>query len=141
MNSIRAVSYTHLDVYKRQAVFSSVLAVYLAGQGKSAQELSFIMSAAGLFSILLLPVTGWLLDKTLRPRLISGVLLLSAGMLGLVFSASHSVWAVSYTHLDVYKRQGLSTTAIPNNISTSVRTMWTLFWKKTRPWNLSLNMF
>ena len=45
-------------------------------RGKSAQELSFIMSAAGLFSILLLPVTGWLLDKTLRPRLISGVLLL-----------------------------------------------------------------
>lgn len=76
------------------AVFSSVLAVYLAGQGKSAQELSFIMSAAGLFSILLLPVTGWLLDKTLRPRLISGVLLLSAGMLGLVFSASHSVWVL-----------------------------------------------
>ncbi len=37
------------------------------------------------FSILLLPVTGWLLDKTLRPRLISGCWLLSAGMLGLVF--------------------------------------------------------
>ena len=85
---------TYFFYYFSMAVFSSVLAVYLAGQGKSAQELSFIMSAAGLFSILLLPVTGWLLDKTLRPRLISGVLLLSAGMLGLVFSASHSVWVL-----------------------------------------------
>ena len=53
---------TYFFYYFSMAVFSSVLAVYLAGQGKSAQELSFIMSAAGLFSILLLPVTGWLLD-------------------------------------------------------------------------------
>lgn len=85
---------TYFFYYFSMSVFSSVLAVYLAGQGKTAQELSFILSAAGLFSILLLPVTGWLLDKTLRPRLISGVLLLSAGVLGMVFSVSHSVWVL-----------------------------------------------
>lgn len=76
------------------SLFSSVLSVYLTGIGKSAAEMSFIVSAAGLFSFVAVPVTGYLTDRTKNPKLISGLLLFAAGTLGMVFSACRSLWAL-----------------------------------------------
>lgn len=76
------------------AVFSSVLSVYLTGIGKSPSEMSLIVSAAGVFSFLMVPVTGFLNDRVNNPKLITRILLLGAGILGLIFSQCRSIWAL-----------------------------------------------
>lgn len=76
------------------AVFSSVLSVYLTDIGKSASEMSFIISSSGLFSFAVVPVAGYAVDRTGKPKLISAVLLLAAGALGLVFAVCRQVWAL-----------------------------------------------
>lgn len=81
-------------VYFAMSSFSSVLPVYLTGAGKSATEMSLIVSAAGLFSFAMVPITGYLCDRTGRPRLISGVLLLAMGALALIFPLCDRVWAL-----------------------------------------------
>ena len=80
---VRAVSYTHLDVYKRQAVHS-------AKSGHPGGSLS----AADIFTYLYfeeMNVDAKAPDKEDRDRF------------GL--SKGHVAPAVAYTHLDVYKRQ------------------------------------
>lgn len=76
------------------AVFSSVLSVYLTDIGKSASEMSFIISSSGMFSFAVVPTVGYLSDRTGRPKLISVVLLICAGAMGLVFAACRSVLAL-----------------------------------------------
>lgn len=76
------------------SLFSSVLSVYLTGIGKSDVEMSFIVSASGIFSFIVLPVVGYLNDLTRRPKLISCVLLAAGGLLGLVFALCRSTWAL-----------------------------------------------
>ena len=72
--------------YFAMAVFTSVLSVYLTGLGKSASEMSFIVSASGIFSFFAVPLAGSLNDHTARPKLLSCGMLLGAGALGLVFA-------------------------------------------------------
>jgi len=81
-------------VYFAMASFSSVLPVYLTGVGKSATEMSLIVSAAGLFSFAMVPVVGYLCDRTGKPRLVSGILMLGMGLLALIFPLCHGVWAL-----------------------------------------------
>ena len=78
ISSIRVgtVSYTHLDVYKRQAVITGQ---YLSWMRMIQREI------------------GWILDT------LQGKILLSAGW--------GTDMSVSYTHLDVYKRQTEGRTA------------------------------
>lgn len=83
---------TYFFYFFAMAVFSSVLSVYLTGMGKSASEMSFIVSAAGLFSFAVVPAAGYLSDRTKKPRLISSLLLGAAGLLGLLFSMCRQVW-------------------------------------------------
>lgn len=85
---------TYFFYFLAMALFSSVLSVYLTEIGKTATEMSFIISAAGLFSFVMLPVVGYLNDLTQRPKLISGILLLLVGLLGLAFSASRNVFVL-----------------------------------------------
>lgn len=80
--------------YFAMAVFTSVLSVYLTGLGKSASEMSFIVSASGIFSFFAVPLAGSLNDRTARPKLLSCGMLLGAGALGLVFAMSRSVWTL-----------------------------------------------
>lgn len=80
--------------YFAMAAFSSVLSVYLTGEGKSATEMSFIVSAAGLFSFAMVPAVGYLCDRLGRPRQISAVLLAGMGILAVVFSFCRQVWAL-----------------------------------------------
>ena len=82
---------TFFFYFLAMALFSSVLSVYLTGIGKSATEMSFIVSAGGLFSFVVIPVIGYLNDRTRRPKLISGLLLVASGLLGLLFALSRSV--------------------------------------------------
>lgn len=74
--------------------FGSILSVYLMKIGMSASQMSFIVSAAGLFSFAMVPLIGYLCDKTGKPKVVAGILLLATGVLGLVFSACREVWAL-----------------------------------------------
>lgn len=80
--------------YFCMASFSSVLSVYLTGLGKPASEMAFIVSSAGLFSLAAAPAVGYLSDRTGRPKLISSLLLLGVGVLGLVFAFCRGTWAL-----------------------------------------------
>ncbi len=85
---------TFFFYFMAMSLFGSVLSVYLTGIGKSASEMSFIISASGLFSFAMVPAVGYLNDLTRRPKLISGMLLLGVGVLGLVFAVCRSTWAL-----------------------------------------------
>lgn len=80
--------------YFTLAIFSSVLPVYLTDIGKSAGEMSFIMSSSSFFCLVAVPLMGYLCDRTQRPRLISSIL--SAGMAvgSLALAASQKTWTL-----------------------------------------------
>ncbi len=80
--------------YFAMSAFSAVLSVYLTGIGKSATEMSFIVSASGLFSFAMTPAVGYLCDRTGHPRWISGILLAGMGLMALVFAQCRQVWAL-----------------------------------------------
>lgn len=80
--------------YFAMAAFSAVLSMYLTGIGKSATEMSLIVSASGLFSFALLPFSGYLCDKVNRPRLTSMIFLFCMGVTALIFSQCRQVWAL-----------------------------------------------
>lgn len=85
---------TFFFYFMAMSLFGSVLSVYLTGIGKSASEMSFIISASGLFSFAMVPAVGYLNDLTHKPRLISGLLLLGTGILGLLFALCRATWAL-----------------------------------------------
>ncbi len=78
--------------YFAMAAFSAVLSVYLTGIGKSATEMSLIVSSAGLFSFVTVPFFGYLCDRLGKPRLISSLLLTAMGLLALLFAYCRQVW-------------------------------------------------
>lgn len=80
--------------YFAMASFVSVLSVYLTNIGKSGGEMSFIVSASGIFSFAMLPFTGYLCDRTGKSRFISGALLVAMGAMALIFSQCRQVWAL-----------------------------------------------
>ena len=92
----KAVSYTHLDVYKRQALIgilnfinsitTSILSRY--------REIAMLQSVG---------MTGWQVKQIL---IYEGIGYSILGLLG-------SLIPVSYTHLDVYKRQSMGLLAFP----------------------------
>ncbi len=83
------ISYIFLytGYYLAFASYSSVLSVYLSGIGMTDREMSLILSAAGIFSFFIAPVTGYLNDRARNPKAVPAALLVSVGGLGLVFSA------------------------------------------------------
>ncbi len=83
-----------LFAYFAMASFSSVLSVYLTGIGKSASEMSFVVSSSGLFSFIMVPITGYLCDRTGRPRMICAVLLVLLGVCAILFGGSGQVWTL-----------------------------------------------
>lgn len=80
--------------YFAMASFSAVLSVYLTGIGKTASEMSFIISGASLFSFAMVPLVGYLCDRLKKSRLISGVLLMGMGVMAVVFAVCRQVWAL-----------------------------------------------
>lgn len=84
--------FMYFGYYLAMASFSSVLSVYLSGIGKSDQELSLILSAAGIFSLIVAPVAGYLNDRAENPKTVTAVFLTGTALLALVFSACREVW-------------------------------------------------
>ncbi len=68
------------------AAFGSMLSVYLAGQEKSAAEISLIVSASGLFTMVLQPFVGMLYDRTGLRKKLSILLLILSAATGLLFA-------------------------------------------------------
>lgn len=83
---------TFFFYYFCMSVYSSVLSVYLTGIGKTASEMSFIVSGANLFSLITVPLTGFLNDVVRRPKVISCTAILLAGVLSIVFAFSRAVF-------------------------------------------------
>ena len=76
------------------AAFSSVLSVYLTGLGIRVQDMSWIVSASGIFSFATIPLAGYLSDLTRRPRLIAGIMMIAVGVFAVLFSVSRTVFAL-----------------------------------------------
>lgn len=81
---------TYFFFYFCMGLFSSVLSLYLTGLGKSASEMSLIVSASSLFGMVLIPFTGFLCDKTRKPRAVAMVLLILVAVFGLLFAISRA---------------------------------------------------
>lgn len=82
---------TYFFCYFSMSTIGTLLPVYLTGAGRTATEMSFIMSASSFFSFVMLPVTGYLNDKLKRPKILGTALMLTAGLMGILFSMSQSV--------------------------------------------------
>lgn len=87
-NSYLSYILLYVGYYLAFATYSSVLAVYLTGIGKSDGEMSLILSAAGIFSFVVAPVTGYLNDRARNPKTVTAVLLAVIGVLGMVFAGA-----------------------------------------------------
>lgn len=83
---------TFFFYYFCMSVYTSVLSVYLTGIGKTASEMSFIVSGANIFSLVTVPLTGYLNDVVKRPKVISCTAILLAGALSLVFAFTRAVF-------------------------------------------------
>lgn len=81
-------------MYFALGAFTSVLSVYLTGTGKSAAQMSLIVSSGGLFSLAIVPVAGYLCDRLGKPRLISCIGMGLMGLTALLFAFTRQVWAL-----------------------------------------------
>ncbi|MCI8632042.1 MAG: MFS transporter [Lachnospiraceae bacterium] len=68
-------------------IFNSILSIYLAGNGKADSEISVIISAGGIFTMLLQPVIGLVYDRMRRDRTISVALLCLSAICALLFAS------------------------------------------------------
>lgn len=76
------------------AAFSSVLSVYLTGIGVGVVPMARIVSASGIFAFATVPLTGYISDRTGRPRLISGIMMAAVGVFALLFALVRKEWAL-----------------------------------------------
>ena len=58
----------YVGLYFAMAVFSSILSVYLTDIGKTASQVSLIVSASSIFSFVVVPLTGYITDRTQKPK-------------------------------------------------------------------------
>lgn len=79
-------------IYFAMGSFISVLPLYLTDIGKSAGEMSLIVSASSVFSLVLGPLAGYLCDRIKRPRLISGIAAAGMGAGALAFAFCRGIW-------------------------------------------------
>lgn len=68
------------------AAFGSMLSVYLSGNGKTSSEVSFIVSASGIFGMILGPLFGMLYDRTGRRKTLSILLFFLSAVSGIFFA-------------------------------------------------------
>ena len=67
------------------ALFSALISIDLMDKGKSAVEVSFLVSAAAVISMVFQPVAGMLQDRGNR-KVVTAVLLLVSAVTGVLFS-------------------------------------------------------
>ena len=87
----------YMFYYFGMAMFSALISVYLMGKGYSASQVSAVVSAALVTTMLLQPVVGSLNDRYDRKK-VNSVTLLLAAVMGIFFILSRSFWMtmVSY---------------------------------------------
>lgn len=76
------------------AVFGSMLSVYLSSGGKTTGEISFIVSGAGLFTMIAQPFIGILYDRTGWRKRLSVILLVFLACMGVIFAFTQSTPAL-----------------------------------------------
>lgn len=76
------------------AVFGSMLSVYLSGSGKTTGEISLIVSASGLFTMIAQPFLGVLYDRTGWRKRLSAILLVISAATGIVFGFTQNTIAL-----------------------------------------------
>ena len=99
-----SVSYTHLDVYKRQAKHNDY-AVFVEGTDTTAEQF------AAMLSISLQSIKQYHDEKFDKTNFIKNVVLDNI-LPGDIYAKARE--PVSYTHLDVYKRQAMNTSSPPS---------------------------
>lgn len=95
-NSYLAYVFLYFGYYLCFASFSSVMSVYLTGIGMSDQEMSLILSAAGIFSFFITPLSGYVNDRAKNPKAATAVMLGAIGGLGLVFALCRGLWPLFF---------------------------------------------
>lgn len=78
--------------YYCMSAFSSILSVYLTGIGIGIADLSWIVSASSIFGFVIIPVIGYLCDRTGKPRQIVGILMIGIGIAAVLFAFCRQVW-------------------------------------------------
>lgn len=78
--------------YYCMSAFSSVLSIYLAGIGIGIEDLSWIVSASSIFGFVIIPIIGYLCDRTGKPRQIVGILMVGIGIFAVLFAVIRQVW-------------------------------------------------
>ena len=73
------------------ASFSSVISVYLTGLGISVVHMARIVSAGSLFGFVIAPVTGYICDRSKRPRLVCGIMMVALGLFSIFFAMTRNV--------------------------------------------------
>ena len=76
--------------YFSWAMFSCVIAVYLADIGSSATEISLVTSASALFAMATQPICGFLADKFRSPKYVAIVTAMLAIISGITFAYTKS---------------------------------------------------
>lgn len=90
-NSYLSYVIFYVGYYAVFSVFGSVLAVYLAGLGLGDREVSLVLSAGGIFSLAITPISGWLHDRSKSQKQVLTVTLCLIALLAMAFSACRSV--------------------------------------------------
>ena len=73
-------------------IFGSMLTIYLSYLGKSPVEISFVLSASGIFAIALQPVVGFLDDRVKNRKVLGGTILGLAAVAAVCFAAARQTW-------------------------------------------------
>lgn len=90
-NSYLSYVIFYVGYYAVFSLFGSVLSVYLSGLGLGDREASLVLSAGGVFSLAVTPVSGWLHDRSKNQKAVLTVTLSLIALLAMVFSACRSV--------------------------------------------------
>lgn len=94
----RYISYVmpYFFLYFSMGAYNGILSLYLKEIGKSSSEISFIISAANIFSLISIPITGYLTDIVKKPKYIPTVALSISAVLSIAFAFTQSVWILFF---------------------------------------------
>ncbi len=67
------------------SMMASIMSLYLLGLGKTPMEVSYIVSASGLFPLILGPLSAYIMDRTGQHRIVTIVLLVATAVSSLLF--------------------------------------------------------
>lgn len=79
------------------AFFSGFISVYLMDQGYSASQVSFVVSCSYILSVIVQPFIGKLNDQY-ESRYVNSILLLAAGMLGIIFIFLKNIYLITVAY-------------------------------------------